>query len=159
MPLTRAHVGVERLPDDIDHIDAINAFINELHSACWELVPAGMHSELGPLTPGSIQFVPNVTQRAGLTVDVFLEIESFDLPDRQNTDDRTKEIKAALTELFPGKTFAVWVKLVKSGYATDGSDPESDEDMSMEVALQRALARLEPETARNPPKPLPLMMR
>ncbi len=106
--------------------------------ACREIVPAGFNSPMGQLTPGSIVFISNPTDPEGLTVDFFVEIEAFRYQDRENLDERAEAIKAALREVFPDVTFAVWAKLVTAGWASDSIDPEFDGDMSMEAAIKRA---------------------
>lgn len=112
---------------------------DDLFEACREVVPAGLNSPMGPLTPGSIEFDASTSGRHKyLTVDVFLEIEAFSFEDRKNLDERAELIKVALKELFPGVTFAVWPKLVKAGWASDSTDPEFDGDMSMPAAIERA---------------------
>ena len=110
----------------------------ELFEACFEIVPAGFNSPMGPLTPGSIEFDSKRTERAKyLTVDVFLEIEAFPYEDR-DPQRIANDIHDALSELFPGVSFAVWSKPVEAGYASDSDDPLFDGDMSMPAAIERA---------------------
>ena len=132
MPLTRALLDP-------------NAKIREydLYWALYEIIPAGFHCDEGRLTPGSIEFIPHrVSGSQWLTVDVVLDIEAFPYKERENLDERAKNIKTALKGLFPGVTFAVWPKLVNAGWASDSSDPDFDGDMSMPAAIERAKRRL-----------------
>lgn len=111
----------------------------ELFIALREVVPAAFNSEEGPLTPGSIEFVPGrVEQSRFLTVACFIEVEALYYKDRENLDERAEAVRAAMKELFPWATFAVWPKLVTAGWASDSTDPEFDGDMSMEAAIDRA---------------------
>ncbi len=142
MLLVRPHIGVSDLG-----ARETNDFIEDLFKVCREIVPAAMNSPMRPLTPGSIEFIPVFGFRRGLTVDVLVEIEAFPFEDRENLDERAEAIRASLSELFPGKTFAVWPKLVKAGWASDSTNPEFDGDMSNEAAFERALSALEPEMA------------
>lgn len=132
MPLVRVHV-------DGNEGDEL---VEKLFTACKEIVPAGMNSPQGPLTPGSIVFAPVFSDREALGTDVFVEIESFPYEDRENLDDRADTIKEAFNEIFPSLTFAVWPKLVRAGWSSDHSDPDFDGDMSMEAAVQRTLSAL-----------------
>lgn len=132
MPLVRVHVDGEQYDE----------LVEMLFIACWEVVPAGMNSQKGPLTPGSIVFTSIISDRTKLGVDVFVEIEAFPYEDRENLDDRAEMIKEALSEIFPSLAIAVWPKLVHAGWSSDNSDPDFDGDMSMESAVQRALATL-----------------
>lgn len=131
MPLTRAYYrqNAGLIPD-------------HLFEACREIVPAGLWSEMGQLTPGSIEFIAYRSSSNHLTVDVFVEIEAFAYEDRNNLDERAENIRAALKKLFPQLTFAVWPKLVNAGWAADSTDPEFDGDMSMEAAIARATVKL-----------------
>ncbi len=139
MPLTRA---LHR-----SQVDPYKIFL-----ACREIVPAGLHAPhqagdetLGELTPGSIQYQPHLSPENNyLTDDVLLEVESYFYQVRQDTlDERTEAIKAALKQLFPDLTFAVWIKLVTAGNAADTPDPDCDGDMSMAAALERAMMALD----------------
>lgn len=138
MPLVRAYISSSYHPEVLEKLTG------RLRTVCGEIVPAAFNSEQGPLTPGSIEFVPQRVSSAGLTVDVLLDIEAFDYPDRANIDERCAAIKSALRELFGRYTFAVWGKLVKSGWASDSGDPEFDGDMSMPAAIERARALVNP---------------
>jgi hypothetical protein len=133
MPLVHAYVGPR-----FDRADA-------LKRACWQIVPAAYSTEQGPQNPGSIFFLHHATTYAddmmgddGLAIDVLLDVEAYDLPDRADTEGRAAAIKDALTELFPGFRFAVFLKLVKAGYASDVPDPDFDGDLSMPAAITRA---------------------
>ena len=64
MPVVRAYVA----PSFKERLDS-------LQLACEEIVPAGMNSEDGPLTPGSIEFIVQVVE-SGLKTDVFIDIEA-----------------------------------------------------------------------------------
>lgn len=112
---------------------------NELFAACREIVPAGMHSPKGPLTPGSIEFCADpVSNPRHITVDAFLAIEAFNYKDRRDLDYRAAMMRMALSECFGGRTFAVWPKLVTAGWSSDSTDPDFDGDMSMDAAIERA---------------------
>lgn len=112
---------------------------DELFVVCREIVPAGMHSPMGPLTPGSIEFCADpVSNPSHITVDAFLDIEAFDYEDRRNLDERANNIRLGLRHLFGGRNFAVWPKLVTAGWSSDSTDPDFDGDMSMEAAIERA---------------------
>jgi hypothetical protein len=133
MPLVHAYVGPR-----FDRAEA-------LKRACWQIVPAAYSTEQGPQNPGSIFFLHHATTYAddmmgddGLAIDVLLDIEAYDLPDRADTEARAAAIKDALTELFPGFKFGVFLKLVKAGYASDVPDPDFDGDRSMPAAIARA---------------------
>jgi hypothetical protein len=133
MPLVHAYVGPR-----FDRADA-------LKRACWQIVPAAYSTDQGPQKPGSIFFLHHATTYGddmmgedGMAIDVLLDVEAYDLPDRADTEARAAAIKDALTELFPGFTFAVFLKLVKAGYASDVADPEFDGDRSMSAAIERA---------------------
>ncbi len=136
MLLVRAYIGVDY--DEPEDLDGVEVFTHKLFVVCCQVVPSGFNSKMGRLTPGSIQYIPQETARQGLTVDVLLEIEAFSYEDRQNLDERARAIKAALKELFPDKTFAIWPKLVNAGWASDSTDPEFDGDMLMSQAVWRA---------------------
>jgi hypothetical protein len=133
VPLVHAHVGPR-----FDRADA-------LKRACWQIVPAAYDTEQGPQNPGSIFFLHYAATYAddmmgpdGMDIDVLLDIEAYDLPDRSDLEGRAARLKDALTELFPGYRFAVFSKVVKAGYASDVPDPPFDGDRSMEAAIQRA---------------------
>lgn len=128
MPLVKAKIrpGVEITADS-------------LFLACRQVVPAGMNSAMGRLTPGSIEFdAAFAAKDEYLTVDVFVEVEAFPFEDRENLDERAERIQVALIGIFPGQTFAVWPKLVKAGWASDNTDSEFDGDLSMPAAKVRA---------------------
>jgi hypothetical protein len=135
MPLVHAHVGPR-----FDRAEA-------LKRACWQIVPAAYDTQEGPQGPGSIFFLHYAATYAddmmgpdGMDIDVLLDVEAYDLPDRADTEDRAADIKNALTELFPGYKFAVFLKLVKAGYASDVPDPPFEGDRSMAAAIERARA-------------------
>ncbi len=110
----------------------------DLFLACRHVVPAGYNSPKGRLTPGSIEFdARRIGNDDYLTVDVLLEVEAFYYDDREPLDDRCEAIKAALKELFPDLTFAVWGKLVTAGWSSDSEDPSFDGDLSMLAAVER----------------------
>ena len=111
----------------------------DLFLACRHVMPAGYNSPMGRLTPGSIEFdARRVFHDDYLPVDVFLETEAFPYEDRENLDERAETMKAALKELFPKHTFAVWPKLVNAGWASDSVDPSFGGDLSMPAAIERA---------------------
>lgn len=144
MPLVRAYIAVDKKGDELTVGLEEDEVAEKLFVACSEVVPAGMNSPEGPLTPGSIEYFPHFSSSRGMGTSVFVEIEAFPYKDRENLDDRAETIKEALNEIFPGLTFAVWPKLVRAGWSSDHSDPDFDGDMSMEAAIQRALSALTP---------------
>jgi hypothetical protein len=93
---------------------------------------------MGKLSPGCIEFIDqNVS--FGLNVDVAIEIEAYDYPDRaENIEERAETIRAVLHSFMPDYTFMIWLKLVKAGFASDVKDEESDCSMHMEDAIARA---------------------
>lgn len=143
MPLVRVYVGNDVDDGNFIDVDQLEETADDVFDACNEVVPAGVSSDMGPLAPGCIQYFPELTKRKGMTVDVFVEIEAYEHEDRMNVDERAEEIKKALSELFPRLTFAVWLKLVKAGYASDSTDPKFNGDMSMNAAVQRARMELD----------------
>lgn len=114
----------------------------DLYNACFEVVPAAFNSKQGPLTPGSIEFLARPLGVGDeISTSAFVEIEAYDFEDRRtNIDDRAALVKDALQLIFPGFSFAVWPKMVIAGWARDEEDPEFDGDMSMEAAIERAMA-------------------
>lgn len=113
--------------------------VDNLRIACDEVVPAGLHSDQGQLTPGSIEFFASPkSDHDSMSADVFVDIEAYYYDDREDTEYRSIMIKEALKQLFPGVSFAVWAKLVVAGWASDTPDPEFDGSMSMDAAVQRA---------------------
>jgi hypothetical protein len=153
MPLVKAYFG--HIPGGyVDKRDADTAqqgadLLDSLSRVCWEIIPAAMTSAMGPLTPGSIQFIGDATSAMAMTTDVVLEVEAYDFSDRHNLDDRAEDIRMALRYLFPDLTFAIWVKLVRAGYASYALDPDFDGDMSMPAAIARAKRRLAPPSIRD----------
>lgn len=126
-----------------DHSGLLLAFGQVLS----ELVPAALNSDMGRLTPGSIVYIGSSETNYGtdsfLTVDAFIEIESYDYQDRKaNIDERCEHIRKAMEQLFPGYTFAVWGKLVTAGWSREASDPDFEGDMSMGAAIVRAETHL-----------------
>lgn len=113
--------------------------VDNLRIACMELVPAGLHTVQGQLTPGSIEFFTKVSEPGDrLTVDVFIDIEAMYYNDRDQAEARSEAIKNALNGLFPNITFAIWLKLVNAGWASDVHDPDSNvDDMSIKAAVER----------------------
>lgn len=108
-----------------------------LQYACEEIVPAGLNSKQGPLTPGSIEFIPKIVEH-GLTSEVVIDIEAYDYGDRaENIEDRAALMKLGFNTIFPDVTFAVFPKLVKAGWSSDTEDPEFDGEMSLEAAIAR----------------------
>lgn len=108
-----------------------------LQYACEEIIPAGLTSEQGPLTPGSIEFIPT-TVAEGLTINVVIDIEAYFYEDRAaDIEERAEAMKSAFNAIFPDVTFAVFPKLVTAGWSSDTEDPEFDGDMSIEVAIER----------------------
>ena len=108
-----------------------------LQFACEEIVPAGLNSKQGPLTPGSIEFIPMIVED-GLTSEVVIDIEALDYEDRaENIEDRAEAMKNALNAIFPDVWFTVFPKLVKAGWSSDIEDPKFVDDMSIEAAIER----------------------
>jgi hypothetical protein len=143
MPLVRAYVAIDPMDTSLKYLKSVDALIGKLFCACREIVPAAFNSPQGQLTPGSIEFIPQTTPGQGMNVDVLLDIEAFDYNDRAaNIDDRAEDIREALCDLFLGQSFAIWAKLVKAGWASDGTDPSFSGDMSMEAAINRAYQAL-----------------
>ena len=109
----------------------------QLQYACEEIVPAGLNSEQGPLTPGSIQFIPMIVEH-GLTSEVVIDIEDLDYEDRaENIEDRAEAMKNALNTIFPDVWFTVILKLVKAGWSSDTEDTKFNGGMSIEDAIER----------------------
>ncbi len=136
MPMVRAYVMPyfnERFTVSSKHATPLQL----LQNACEEIIPAGLNSELGPLTPGSIEFIPMVVAK-GLNINVVIDIEAYHYEDRAaNIEERAEAMKKAFNVLFPDVTFAVFPKLVKAGWSSDIEDPEFDGDMSIEAAIER----------------------
>lgn len=127
MPMVRAYV----------HKD-FKGPIEELWHLCEEIIPAGMNSKEGPLTPGSIEFIHTVVD-FGLSVDVVIDIEAYYYADRAaNIEERAEDMKLYFNMLLPTVTFAVFPKLVTAGWASDSIDPTFDGDMSLKAAYVRA---------------------
>lgn len=131
MPMVRVYLS-PKFTDQISH----------LQYACEEIVPAGLNSKKGPLTPGSIEFIPTAVEQ-GLTIDVVVDIEAYKYKDRHKTiEQRTARMRRAFNQLFPGYTFAVFSKLVTAGWSSDTQDSTFDGDMSMKAAIERYEQRL-----------------
>lgn len=113
--------------------------VDKIQVACSEIVPAGLHTEgEGSLSPGSIEFFASPLSRYDrMNVDVFLDIEAYDLPSRHPAEARANQIKEALKELFPGFAFAIMIKLVTHGWTSDAEDIDYSGDMSMVAAIAR----------------------
>lgn len=115
-----------------------------LMHACEEIIPAGLNSKQGPLTPGSIEFIPT-TVESGLNINVVIDIEAYfyedrlaDLSERYATiEERAEAMKNAFNAIFPDVTFAVFPKLVTAGWSSDTTDSDFDGDMSMDAAIER----------------------
>ena len=115
-----------------------------LQHACEEIVPAGLNSKQGPLTPGSIEFIP-MTVNDGLNINVVIDIEAYFYEDRladlseryASIEERAEAMKNAFNAIFPDVTFAVFPKLVTAGWSSDTEDPEFDGDMSLDAAIER----------------------
>jgi hypothetical protein len=117
--------------------------IDDLGEVLEELVPGALNTEKGRLTPGSIElfaFRRGVHDRA--SNDVLVDIEACYYDDRAPAEKRAETIQRALSGLFPNNTFAVWLKLVNAGWASDVHDPDFDGDLSFKAALERAMSRL-----------------
>jgi len=135
MPMVYAHIKPVFANDWPEGMPDISNTLM-LQYACEEIVPAGLNSELGRLTPGSIEFISTVVDN--LNIDVIIVIDAVYYEDRAaNIDDRAKEMKEALNATFPGFTFAVFPKLSVAGWSSDTEDPEFNGDMSMASALAR----------------------
>jgi len=112
-----------------------------LKNACAEIIPAGLNSAQGPLTPGSIEFIP-ATVEEGLSVDVVISVEAYYFDDRAaDIEERAEVMKIAFNTIFPDVTFAVFPKLLKAGWSSDVADAEFDGDMSMKKAVKRHVQR------------------
>ena len=115
--------------------------IQLLQYACEEIIPAGLNSKMGPLTPGSIEYIPT-TVANGLSIDVVIDIEAYFYKDRaKNIEKRAKLMKRAFNAIFPNYSFAVFPKLVTAGWSSDTEDPEFDGNMSIEAAVARYKVR------------------
>lgn len=147
MPMVRAYVmprfavGKTGLPH--------TTYLHLLQYACEEIVPAGLNSKQGPLTPGSIEFIPTVVE-SGLNIGVVIDIEAYfyedrlaDLSERYATiEERAEAMKNAFNEIFTDTTFAVFPKLVTAGWSSDTPDADFDGDMSMGAAVKRYNTRV-----------------
>lgn len=108
-----------------------------LQNACQEIIPAGLNSKQGPLTPGNIEFIPTTVEE-GLAVDVVIGIEAYYFEDRAaDIEERAESMKRAFNAVFPGVKFAVFPKLVIAGWSSDTSDTEFNGDMTMDAAFKR----------------------
>ena len=135
MPMVRAYVMphfnqmVTGLP--------VTTPLQLLQYACEEIIPAGLNSKKGALTPGSIEFIPT-TVDDGLNINVVIDIEAYFYKGRaKNIEKRAKRMKEAFNTIFPDYTFAVFPKLVTAGWSSDTDDPEFDGDMSIAAAVTR----------------------
>lgn len=127
MPMVRAYV----------HEECIIS-IEELWHICEQIIPAGMNSAEGPLTPGSIEFIATKVE-FGLGVDVVIDIEAYYYADRAaNIEERAQDMKNYFNMFFPDTMFAVFPKLVTAGWSSDSEDPAFDGDMSLAAAYARA---------------------
>ena len=81
---------------------------------------------------GSERYVINKTFGSSMGWGDFAAIR--DIGDARESE----AIKNALNELFPNATFAIWLKLVNAGWASDVHDPDIDVDMSLAAASERA---------------------
>lgn len=126
MPLVKAYVSFKSKIPELT-----------LLRYCKEIVPAGLNSTEGPLTPGSIIFIYQPVDY-GIETDAVIEIEAYDFEDRSvDREERANSIREALKKLMPDKKFAIWIRLTKAGYSSDVSDSDSKDDMSMEAAIKR----------------------
>lgn len=155
MPLVRAYISANAM--DNSRWGNIDTLIYQLHRACKEVVPAGINSREGPLTPGGIVFIPQIVPWYGMDVDVLLEIDAYAYKDRvKNRDTRARQIKDALYLLFGpphemtrnALRFAVMVKLTTFGWASDTQNPQFNGDMSMRAAIERAGKSMSPDLTR-----------
>ncbi len=113
--------------------------VGHLRPVCQEIVPAALNTKLGKLTPGSIVYIDHTGAEADLGgVDIMVDVEAYDYPDRGPAEQRAEVIRKALEGLFPGYVFAVWVKLLNAGWSSGESEPGLDDDMSMRAAIDRA---------------------
>ncbi len=122
----------------------------DLVLACEEIVPAALNCGEEDGKDGKHGLVDGIKflthpvwpgQGDKTDEDVFLEIEACDHPERAaNQDQRQANIRTALTQLFRGYSFGVWLKLVKASCDSGLSDPDSPRitDMSTEAAVSRA---------------------
>jgi hypothetical protein len=136
MPMVRAYV-MTYFDQHFRSSKTDKTSLQLLEHACKEIVPAGLNSKLGPLTPGSIEFI-SMTVESGLGINVVIDIEAYDYEDRAvDIEKRAAAMKKAFKAIFPAFTFAVFPKLVKAGWSSDTDDPEFDGDMSIEAAIER----------------------
>jgi hypothetical protein len=122
----------------------IGALPGKLLVACDEVIPAALNSVEGPLTPGSIEFIPHLVYHKGLKeIDVLITVEAYDYADRvQNIESRAEAIRVSMEMLIPGKKFAVWISPCNAGWSSRTSDPDFVGDMSMRAAFERAAWKL-----------------
>lgn len=125
----------------------------ELAVFCQELVPAVLNSKEGPLQP-SLVMVTHQPNNTELSVDILIDVEAFDFPDRSiNLDERTDELQRALTRILSNSdtrwvfqtkyTCAVWIKLVKAGYSSNKPDLfQPKVSMTIDEAIKRFYNRL-----------------
>jgi hypothetical protein len=112
--------------------------VDMLRIACMEMVPAVLNTAQGQLTPGSIEFFAKAAERGDyLSTDVVIDVEAMYYDDR-DAQAHSDAIRHWLNMLIPGPTYAVWVKLVNAGWASDEEDPRSDADMYVGAAYKRA---------------------
>jgi hypothetical protein len=136
MPMVRAYVTTRF--NQIYADTGLSATpIQLLQYACEEIIPAGLNSKQGPLTPGSIEFIPTTVEE-GLGVTVVVDIEAYFYEDRaKNIEERAKRMRRAFNASFPECTFAVFPKLVIAGWSSNTEDPEFYGKMSIKAAVAR----------------------
>ena len=140
MPMVRAYINPSFHQRFMNASSGMTA-LQLLRIACEEIIPAGLDSEMGHLTPGSIEFIPTVVSE-GLAQDVVVDIEAYYYDDRFETiEQRAENMKNAFNTIFTFTTFAVFPKLVDAGWSSDTDDPKFDGDMSMKAAIERYKVR------------------
>ena len=124
---------------------------SSLKNFCEEMVPAALNSEQGPLQPGSVRFI-HLVQDDDPSADVFIDIEAYDFPDRENKYERAGWIKQAFVMFLEDQKRPIFtnywkvdvcVKLVSAGFASNVEKIVSEEffDMSINAAMKRIYSK------------------
>jgi hypothetical protein len=118
-----------------------NIHVRLLKHACEEIVPAGLNTVLGRLSPGGIVYIPAVGYL--LPTEIFVNVEV----DRNKIlvaeiGERTETMIKAFKATIPGCTFTVRTKFVTSSWSSDHKVPPLNDDMSMEAAIMRIVNRI-----------------
>lgn len=115
----------------------------KLVCALQEVIPASLHSEQGPLTPGCLDISRvQVEPPYRINNKFLITIIARDCEDRkENLEERVDGLVTALVELFPELSFAIRLKLDSMIWISHGPKSEAGvEDMSMGSAISRARA-------------------